>query len=60
MKLSTIIAIAMISTFATSAAAITGFKKDEWVSGQHKYCEYTNGVIITIKSYKLCPLSVDE
>ena len=60
MKTKLILAATLIAMSATSALALKGFKRNEWTSGNKKYCEYSNGVIITIKSHKLCPLSVDD
>ena len=60
MKTKLILAATLIAMSATNAMALKGFLDDEWTKGNKKYCEYSNGVIITIKSYKLCPLSVDD
>ena len=49
----------MFITLASQSFALKGFKEGEWTDGGNKYCKYSNGVIITIKSHKLCPLSVD-
>ena len=60
MKTKMILAATLIAMTETSALALKGFIRDEWTNGNKKYCEYSNGVIITIKSYKLCPLSIDD
>lgn len=43
----------------SNAYALKGFLEGESSSGMNKYCQYSNGVIITVKSHKLCPLSID-
>lgn len=48
-----------MSLFATSAFALMGFLEDEFTNGSLKYCYYSNGVVITVKSYKLCPISIE-
>jgi hypothetical protein len=59
MKTKLILAATLIAMSATSAVALMGFKKDEWTNGSNKYCEYSNGVIITISIISLCPLSIN-
>lgn len=59
-RLSKIAALTIISSFimANAAFAVMGFLTDQSTKGLNKYCEYSNGVIITISSVELCPLSI--
>jgi hypothetical protein len=43
---------------ASAYAQMTLFLEKEWVKGSNRYCQYTGEVIITIDSYKMCPLSI--
>ena len=52
----TIVALVTV-LFSMSAFAIYGTLQSSTIEGANKYCKYSNGVIITIKSYKLCPIS---
>jgi len=54
----TLAALAILLT-CSSAFAIMGFLQSEQVNGSVKYCKYSNGVIVTVQSYELCPLSVN-
>lgn len=53
--------LTLVLTLALSAltaqAQLIGFLERQWTEGPYRYCKYTNGVIITIKSVELCPLS---
>lgn len=53
-----IILAALLLVVSNKAAAFQGFLENEAVIEQYKYCSYSNGKIITIRSYKLCPLSI--
>ena len=52
-----ILATTLLGIFAISAYAYTGFLQSEKTSGMNKFCYYSNDTVITVKSYKLCPLS---
>lgn len=57
-KLATITALALV---ATMAHAGTAFLRGERISGMNKICYYEylgSEVAITLRSYKLCPLSI--
>ena len=54
----TIIGLILLVSCA-SAFALKGFLESESENGTLRYCKYSNGVIITISSPKICPLSVD-
>ena len=48
---------------ATPASAVMCFLKGEQISGLNKICYYDclgSGAAITIKSYQLCPLSINR
>ena len=42
-----------------SAFAAFGALEKEWVKDSLKYCKYSNGVILTVKAYELCPITID-
>lgn len=42
---------------STSAFAVFGTLVSETINGSLKYCKYSNGVVITIKSYEVCPVT---
>ncbi len=42
---------------AASAFAVFGTLVGQSIKGSLKYCEYSNGVILTIASYQICPVS---
>ena len=48
-----------LAVFSVSAFALTGFLDKQWTEGSNKYCKYSNGKIVTVASYQLCPLSID-
>jgi len=53
-------AVALTAALAsTNALAITGFLNGQSTSGMHRYCYYSNGVILTISATSLCPLSIN-
>ena len=43
--------------FLVVAASFGSLVSSE-TSGQNKYCKYSNGVILTVKSYEVCPTTV--
>jgi hypothetical protein len=47
--------IVLLLAFSTSAFAAV--LTSQWTEGLNRYCKYSDGVIITIMSYSLCPLS---
>lgn len=49
----------LVMAICTSAFAMFGSLVGEQTNGNVKYCKYSNGVIITIESYKVCPVSVN-
>ena len=56
-----IIAVALITASFSSLAGVA-FLKYERISGMNKICVYNDlgsDVTITIKSYKLCPLTIN-
>ena len=53
-----ILALAILSTTAP-AFALMGFLQSQSTSGMMRYCVYSNGVIITISSIALCPLTIN-
>ena len=58
--ISAALTLAMITSFSSHAYG-TAFLKYERTSGMNKHCYYEflgNGYYITIKNYKLCPLSI--
>jgi hypothetical protein len=48
-----------LAVFSVSAFALTGFLDKQWTDGSNRYCEYSNGKIVTAASYQLCSLSID-
>lgn len=46
----------VILTIPTSAFA--AILVDEHIDGEWKHCVYSNGVVISIRAYQLCPLSI--
>ena len=50
--------VIMFVLISVGAYAIVGFIEKEWIEGSNKYYKYSNGVIITIASHKLCPISI--
>ncbi|MEA2098897.1 MAG: hypothetical protein U9P72_02070 [Campylobacterota bacterium] len=57
MKKVVIGAIALL-TIAVSAYAYEGLST-QWIDGNKKFCKYSGGTIITIKTYDICPISID-
>jgi len=60
-----IIAISMMSFIfmISNAKAIMCFLKDDYVSGLNKICIYDcagSDAAITVESYELCPLTIDN
>jgi len=53
-----ILALALLLA-ASSTHAIFASKTAEWIEGQWKYCKYSDGRVITIKTYELCPISLN-
>ena len=52
----------LLLTLSFSATAGTAFFKYEYTSGMNKICVYDHlgsDIAITIKSFKLCPLSIN-
>ena len=45
----------IFAAFAAGAMATTGYLTGEQVKGQWKYCYYSNGKVVTVKAYKICP-----
>lgn len=41
----------------TGNAYVTGYIKSQSVNGSLKYCNYSNGAVLTVASYALCPNS---
>jgi hypothetical protein len=48
------ITLALLS-FHLVAVAAFGTLTGTSVNGENRYCKYSNGVVITIKSYEVCP-----
>ena len=46
-------------SFQLIAAASYGSLVSSDTSGSNKYCKYSNGVVVTIKSYEVCPSSTN-
>jgi len=40
-------------------AYVTGFLRSQSVNGTMKYCNYSNGAVITLAAYQLCPMSTN-
>jgi hypothetical protein len=47
---------ALSCSFVASASFGTLTSSD--TSGSNKYCKYSNGVVVTIKNYEVCPTTV--
>lgn len=47
-----------ILSFPFVASASFGTLTSSDTSGSNKYCKYSNGVVITIKNYEVCPTTV--
>jgi hypothetical protein len=45
-------------SFSFFALASFGTLTSSDTSGSNKYCKYSNGVVITIKNYEVCPTTV--
>lgn len=45
-------------SFPFVALASFGTLTSSDTSGSNKYCKYSNGVVITIKNYEVCPTTV--
>jgi hypothetical protein len=45
-------------SFSLLASASFGTLTSSDVSGSNKYCKYSNGVVVTIKNYEVCPSAV--
>jgi hypothetical protein len=52
-------AIVALVFASSNVFALTGFLTDQRLNGSLRYCTYSNGVILTISSLSLCPLSID-
>jgi hypothetical protein len=53
MKKLLIVMLLLMFSMSAFAAVLTS----QWTEGLNRYCKYSDGIIITIKSYSLCPLS---
>lgn len=47
-----------VLSFPLAALASFGTLTSSDTSGSNKYCKYSNGVVITIKNYEVCPTTV--
>jgi len=54
-----IIFAAAILSITAPAFAVMGFLQSQHTSGSLRFCHYSNGAIVTVQSYELCPLSVN-
>ncbi len=54
----TIIGLILMASCA-AALALGGFLESESENGTLRYCKYSNGVVITISSLRICPLKID-
>jgi len=51
-------AVAIFVVFGcASAFAVMGTLTSQSVNGSLRYCKYSNGVIVTVNSYELCPVT---
>ena len=48
----------IVMSFPLAASASFGTLTSSDTSGSNKYCKYSNGVVITIKNYEVCPTTV--
>lgn len=48
----------ILASITVSAYAIFGSLVEQKTNGALKYCKYSNGVIITVNNYELCPISI--
>lgn len=51
--------LAIIAMSICASAWAFGSLVGEQVNGSVKYCKYSNGVIITVNSYELCPITIN-
>ena len=49
----------VLLSFHLVAAASFGSLVSREISGSNQYCKYSNGVIVTIKSYEVCPTTTN-
>ena len=51
-------AVAIFLVFGcASAFAVMGILTGQSINGGLRYCQYSNGVIVTVNSYELCPVT---
>jgi len=58
-----LLAFSALALFSGAALSVTCFLKHEYISGMNKICVYDmlgSDVAITIKSYQLCPLTIER
>jgi len=48
----------IILLVTVSAYAYTSYLSTSYVKGQWRYCEYSDGRVITIDSWRMCPMSL--
>ena len=53
------LSFSVLLSFHLVAAASFGSLVSSETSGSNKYCKYSNGVIITIKNYEVCPTTTN-
>ena len=57
MKIIKALSVTMLLMWAT--ASFGAVLMSEWDDGGlNKYCKYSNGKIITVKIYRMCPISI--
>jgi len=51
--------LAFSTIFMWSSVSFAGVLIDEWPDGLlYKYCKYSDNVVIKIKYYKMCPITI--
>ena len=52
--------LSVIALLVVAGPALAfGSLVSQQVNGSLRYCKYSNGVIVTINSYELCPVTVN-
>jgi len=51
--------ILVIVAILSITASATGVYQNEWTQGMHRYCEYTDGTVITVDFTDICPRYVN-
>jgi hypothetical protein len=50
--------IILLALMLTAIASASAYYVGEEISGTKKYCTYSDGTVITVNSYDMCPMNL--